>query len=113
MPHIIVEYCETLNTLDVPKLLSDLHDHLAERESVSLQSIKTRAVPIKYVLVGDAPMHNQMVHITLKLLPGRNDDLKKQMAQGFFDITHKALHHDKRISISVEVTELHAASYTK
>ena len=113
MPHIVVEYTDTLSDrVDIPKLLSDLHDDLAERETVDIHAIKTRAIPVQYCVVGDGENPDKFIHITLRLLPGRNDDLKKEMAQGLFDIAVKE-RHDDRISISVEVVDMHAASYTK
>ncbi len=113
MPHIIVEYTETLGSSEnIPKLLSALHQTLAEQETVNVHAVKTRAIPVQYVIVGDGKEPDKMIHITLKLLPGRDDVLKKTMAQGLFDIAQKVT-HDDRISISVEVTELHEPSYTK
>ena len=111
MPHIIVEYTQGLSE-DIPKLLTALHNDLAPRDTINIHAIKTRAIPIQYVIVGDGNEPDKMIHITLKLLPGRSDELKKQMAQGLFD-TAKARTHDDRISITVEVADLHEASYTK
>lgn len=114
MPHIIVEYTDILEpSLDVPKLLSGLHNNLSERETIKLEAIKTRGVPVKYTVVGTGSDHDKMVHIDLKLMPGRSDDLKKEMAQGLFDFARKCCVHDERISVTVEVSELHQSSYTK
>ncbi|MGH1399541.1 MAG: 5-carboxymethyl-2-hydroxymuconate Delta-isomerase [Alphaproteobacteria bacterium] len=112
MPHIIVEYCDTLTALDVPKLVMDLHEDLGARESVDIHGIKSRAIPVQYVLVGDQKDYNKLIHITLKLLPGRSDELKREMAQGLADIAHKST-HDDRVAVTCEVTELHAESYIK
>lgn len=111
MPHIVVEYTETLsNQVDIPKLLSDLHYDLAGRETVNLDAIKTRAIPVQYAVVGDGK--EKMIHVTLRLLPGRSDELKSEMAQGLFDIAVKE-RHDDRVKVSVEVVDMHAESYKK
>jgi len=112
MPHIIIEYYETLKTLDIPKLVAKLHENLAAQDTVNIHAIKSRAIPVQYVIVGDGAEPDKMVHVCLKLLPGRADALKKTMAQGLFDTARKHI-IDPSISLSVEVTELHAASYTK
>lgn len=113
MPHIIVEYTETLaSSEDVPKLLSELHYNLAMQDTVDVHAIKTRGIPVKYVVVGDGKEPDKMVHITLKILPGRSDDLKQTMALGLFSTARKIL-HDDRISLTVEVMELHEHSYTR
>ncbi|MEM7680176.1 MAG: hypothetical protein AAF182_04160 [Pseudomonadota bacterium] len=114
MPHIIVEYTDILApSLDVAKLLAGLHKNLSERETIKLEAIKTRAFPVQYCVVGTGADHDKMVHINLRLLPGRSDDLKKEMAQGLHDFARKCCVHDERISVTVEVSELHEASYTK
>jgi len=112
MPHIIVEYTEHLSE-DIPKLLTALHNDLAPRDTINIHAIKTRALPVQYVIVGDGKEPDKMVHITLKLLPtGRDDALKKTMAQGLFDAAQNEI-KDDRISITVEVADLHEPSYIK
>ncbi len=111
MPAIIVEYTEGIS-VDIPKLLSELHYNLAEKDTVNVHEIKTRAIPVLYTIVGDGNEPDQLIHIALKLLPGRSDDLRKTMAQGLFDIATKIVRND-RITITVETIELHAPSYTK
>ncbi len=112
MPHITVEYCDTLTALDVPKLVMELHKDLATRDTIDIHGIKSRAIPVQYVLVGDNNDFDKMIHITLKLLPGRSDALKREMAQGLIDVS-KHLAHDERVSVTCEIAELHAASYIK
>lgn len=112
MPHIIVEYTEKLS-VDIPKLCAELHKDLAARETVDIHAIKTRAIPVQYVIVGDGKEPDKMIHITLRLLPGRPDELKKQIAEGLVHAAREIAHHDDRISISAEVVDLHAQSYTK
>lgn len=112
MPHIIVEYTETL-TVNIPALVFELHEDLAEKDTIDIRAIKTRAIPVKYTVVGHGEEPDKFIHITLKLLPGRDDDLKKVMAQGLHDTARKHCVRDKSISLSVEVAELHAESYTK
>ncbi|MCB1532069.1 MAG: hypothetical protein KDJ35_04275 [Alphaproteobacteria bacterium] len=111
MPHITVEYTETLS-VDMPKLLSALHKDLAGRESVNIHAIKTRAIPVQYSIVGDGHEDDKMIHICLKLLPGRSDELRTEMAQGLQAAARK-IAIDDRIAITVETADLHAASYTK
>lgn len=110
MPHIIVEYCETFTTLDVPKLVMDLHEDLGERESVNPHLISSRAVPVQYVLVGTQKDYDKLIHITLKLFAGRSEELRQEMATGLQDIARKHA-HDDRVSITVEVVEMNKSTY--
>ncbi len=111
MPHIVVEYTQGLSE-DIPKLLTALHNDLAARDTVNIHAIKTRAIPVQYVIVGDGQEPDKIIHITLKLLPGRDDALKKTMAEGLFAVA-KDKTNDDRITITVEVMDIHEASYTK
>lgn len=111
MPHIIVEYTDHLR-VDIPKLTIELHHTLIKQDTVKEEAIKTRAMPVEATVVGTGKCHDKMIHINLRLLPGRDNDLKKTMAQALFDTTRK-IALDEHISISVEVSELHAESYTK
>ena len=53
-----------------------------------------------------------MMHITLKLLPGRDNALKSEMAKGLYDTAKSAI-AGQNVSLSVEVQELHADTYQK
>lgn len=111
MPHIIVEYTDHLN-LDLEKLTIELHRTLVEQDTIKEEAIKTRAIPVKATVVGTAKCHDKMIHIALKLLPGRSDELRKNMAEALF-ATARKVSLDENISITVETLELHTASYIK
>ncbi|MCD8496704.1 MAG: 5-carboxymethyl-2-hydroxymuconate Delta-isomerase [Alphaproteobacteria bacterium] len=111
MPHIIVEYTDHLK-VGIPELLKKLHFTLADQDTVALEAIKTRAIPVHDVVIADGNAGDKMIHVTLKLLPGRSDELKKTMAQALWQITRDHV-DDNTIMLTAEVTELHAASYTK
>ncbi|MEM7650578.1 MAG: hypothetical protein AAF204_00660 [Pseudomonadota bacterium] len=112
MPNIIFEYTDTLN-IDVPTVLTTLHKTLSEQETIDIHAIKTRAIPVLYTIVGDGHEPDKFIHINLRLLPGRDDALKKTMAKALHDAARSCCIKDDRISISVEVSELHEPSYTK
>ena len=111
MPHIITEYTEGLSD-KIADLMPELHQNLCGQPTVAMEAVKTRAIPVYSAVIGDGETQKNMIHVTLKLLPGRDDDLKKQMAQGLFDTISKYV-DIKSSSISVEVTELHKESYCK
>ena len=111
MPHIIVEYTDHLN-LDLEKLTIELHRTLVEQDTIKEEAIKTRAIPVKATVVGTGKCHDKMIHIALKLLPGRSDELRKTMAEALF-ATARKVSLDENIAISVETIELHTASYIK
>lgn len=111
MPHIIAEYTEGLSG-KVVDLMPALHQSLIGQPTVAMEAVKTRAIPVYNAVIGDGQAQRDMIHITLKLLPGRDDGLKKQMAQGLFDTVSQHIDLENS-SVSVEVTELHKESYCK
>jgi len=114
MPHIIVEYSDNLKALDVPVLLETLHETLAEHDTINMAAIKTRAIPLQNCVVAENMDPDEMVHVTLKLLPGRSVALKKTMAEALFSIVQNAVAlNNENCSLSVEVVELDAETYTK
>lgn len=111
MPHIIVEYSDHL-PLAIPNLLNDLHNDLASRDTADIAAIKTRAIPVKDCAVGAPETPNAFIHIALKLLPGRSDELKKEMTQGL----HNTVRHyigDQQIALTIETITLEAETYIK
>lgn len=77
MPHIIIEYSQSLgDILDVPKLVVDMHDTLAA-QGIDKGRIKTCAMPC-VAAVGDLGLDGHMIHTTLLLLEGRDVPTKRQ-----------------------------------
>lgn len=112
MPHITVEYTDTIR-IDVPKLLDELHYALAEHDTIDIHAIKSRAIPVLYSIVGDQHNRDQFIHITVKVLQGRDEALRKLIAQ---DLHAKAQNHipdGSDITLSLELHEMDAATYQK
>lgn len=113
MPHIIVEYTDS-NSLDVPELLNDLHKTLASHDTINLQAIKTRAIKVKYPIVGAPTDSDQFVHITVKLLEGRPEELRKAIGASLYDKAKSYLTgSSEKVSLSLEVAEMNPATYVK
>ena len=112
MPHIVIEHSNTLENIDLNALAHDLHQDLASRDTVSIAAIKTRSHPVYNCVVGDDAQQDLMMHIILKLLPGRDNALKSEMAKGLYDTAKSAI-AGQNVSLSVEVQELHADTYQK
>lgn len=106
MPHIIIEHSDVLPE-GLPRAL---HDNLTTQETIIAAGIKTRSIRIENAIIGDGSKE-AMVHIALKLLPGRSDELKTTMSQGLAE-TAKQFVNDNT-SVTVEVIDLHADSYIK
>jgi len=109
MPHIIVEYTDDLK-LGVSGLLTALHNSLASQETIVRGDIKTRAINVGLAIVGDNESAS-MVHVDLKLMPGRSDELRAKMTGDLRDVVTSNV--SDNTSVTVESSDLHAPSYQK
>lgn len=111
MPHIIVKYSPT-DALDFPVLLNDLHQSLSADETVKLSTVKTYAEPITHCVVSDDEQPNNMIHIQVRMKPGREEDRRKKMSSDLHQITRD--HVDRagyQCAVSVEMHELDGPTY--
>ena len=112
MPHIIVEHTDDIEGMDA--LVGDLHQSLAGQESVTFGAIKSRSITIQNAFVGEAQngsQNNSMVHVTLKLLSGRSDELRAKMTGDLLNVVKSKV--ASSTSVTVESVELHDQSYQK
>ncbi len=98
MPHLIIE-----SSLDIPKsTLTQLHQTVANQETVSIATVKTRLYSPASIITGDQTEKHHTA-ITLKLLSGRSPELKNTIAE---NILKKAQELITDGLLSVEVIDL-------
>lgn len=110
MPHCIVEYAKKLEqTLGVNELLGLVHQAAVESELFEEPSIKTRAIAYDHCLTGGK--EQPFIHITVKILFGRNHqqkkDLSRLMLSKIKDLANESM------SVSVEVVDIDKTSYSR
>ncbi len=110
MPHLIVEHDKNLDSLiEMNTLSKGLHKCLAKQETVKLENIKTRTITASNVVIGDN-QKKHFIHITLLLLPGRSEDLKKTIGERLLEKTESILKESnievKLTSLSLQITDL-------
>lgn len=112
MPHIILEYSKNLGEIiEISKVIVKLHETLAE-QGIDKKRIKSRAISLNYVAVGEHGMHGHMMHATLLLLEGRDDATKQKYGQALFDVMKDAVDGVvKTCPVTLEVRDMAKASY--
>ncbi len=109
MPHIIVEYSKNLeNSVDIPNMLSKLHNKLAE-QGIDSMRIKSRAIACNHVVVGDKGASGSFMHLTLLLLEGRDLATKK----AFGDTLHKIMNDyaPDNCAATLEIRDMNKETY--
>ena len=117
MPHLVLEL--SANVPDRPDLrgvLLDLHEALLASGPFDRQDLKSRAVRHDVFAVADGAEDRAFVALSIAILDGRSDETKAALAQAALDVLARAfpmLVEDGRGAISVEVRDLHRASYRR
>ncbi|MCB1559207.1 MAG: hypothetical protein KDJ50_09830 [Alphaproteobacteria bacterium] len=114
MPHIIAELNNNLLSPEQERqLLNILHNELAKEPSVDLDRIKTRAVHLSSVLVGNESLSDNMLHITVKLLEGRSIETRKTIALSIQNAAQSYLQEQsiQQCKVTVDIVEMISATY--
>lgn len=110
MPHCIIEYTrDRENKVDVANLVNTAFDAIDSSGLFASTAIKVRAIPLDHYKSGlDS---DDFIHLTIKILPGRTDQMKKDLSAIVLK-NIKPLVADTK-STSVEIVDLHGESYDK
>ena len=117
MPHLVLEY--SANVPDQPdfrRVLLDLHDALVASSLFERKDIKSRAVKHDTYAVADGAGDRAFVAVSIAILDGRSDEVKAVLSEAALDVLVRAfprLAEGGRGAISVEVRDLHRASYRR
>ena len=117
MPHLVLEYSANLpDRPDFRKVLLDLHEALMASALFERKDIKSRAVRHDAFAVGDGAEDRAFVALSIAILDGRPDEVKAALSEAALDVLLRAypkLVGGGRGAISVEVRDLHRASYQR
>lgn len=113
MPHLVVEYSDNLQALDVRALLQDMHQALDGKYNVASNRIKARAIKLSDYIVGDHGANAVMVHVTFKLMEGRSVEARKELSSLLQQIVRQHVPADQypHSAVTIEVVELATATY--
>ena len=117
MPHLVLEYSANVpDQPDLRRLLLDLHDALAATGLFERKDLKSRAVRHDVFAVADGAEDRPFVALSIAILGGRSDEVKAAISETALDVLVRAfpeLVAEGRGAISVEVRDLHRASYRR
>ncbi len=110
MPHCVIEYCsEVADQCSISDLMSAVHDGALSSGLFPQYDIKTRAIAYDHYCTGET--RDSFVHVNLHLLSGRDDEQKADLAERVLASLAPLL--PQVVSISVEIIDIHRASYRK
>ncbi|WP_339858683.1 5-carboxymethyl-2-hydroxymuconate isomerase [Thalassospira alkalitolerans] len=117
MPQIEIEYSANLPIVEQLRALAiSLHREIAVVADAEPASFKTRLSPLENVVIADGGPHHGMVHLDVRLLSGRSDDVKYEVGRIALETLRVHLENlvgDYAVQFSVEVHDLDRANYHK
>lgn len=110
MPHIVVEYSANLDgSLDVQRLVDDLHQIVVDSGVADVAAIRTRAKRRDAFRVADGDPKNAFVHVTMRLRIGRSEEQRSKLADALLAATDRNLQRayaTHAIAVAVEMEEI-------
>ena len=117
MPHLVLEYSANVpDRPDLGRVLLDLHGALMASALFERKDLKSRAVRHEVYAVADGAPDRAFVALSIVILEGRPDEVKAAISEAALDVLTRAypkLVAGGRGAISVEVRDLHRASYQR
>ena len=111
MPHCIIEYSSSVtDTITLDELMTSVHTAAKESALFDVNDIKTRA--IAYADQIPAAKDQPFIHVCTKLLSGRSIEQRQHLSRSIFDKL-SALRLPQPLSLTVEIVDIDAASYSK
>lgn len=112
MPHLILECSDNIieGNHQLLNILHDCQQILVENLPTSLESCKSRVVRHQDYLLGNGDGQNAFIHLEVKVLTGRSEELLKQLAEKLkaYILAHlsESQASDLKLKLSVEIVEL-------
>lgn len=117
MPHLVLEYSANVpDRPDLPRVLLELNEALAASALFERRDVKSRAVRHDVFAVADGAGDLSFVALSIAIMEGRSDEVKSAISEAALSVLVRAfpkLVAGGRGAISVEIRDLHAASYRR
>ena len=109
MPHLVLECSSNINVRpEVTGFFAKAHSLLEKMLPTQLSSCKSRFISYDTFYLGSGHLDNAMLHLTLKILPGRSDLLKEQVGQALIKLMTDCFQeadNNLNLQFSIEIIE--------
>lgn len=117
MPHLIIEYTDNVaEEPQWPALYRELHAVLIATGEWYSPDIKSRTIRLTNYNIGSGSPDQAIISLTMQILSGRSDELKKSVAENCLKILachfHRTL-EELQSSVTVQVVDIHRPSYSR
>jgi 5-carboxymethyl-2-hydroxymuconate isomerase len=86
MPHIVIDYSRgAFQAVDIDALATAVHRSIRDGGLVKPTAVRTLAREASVSLVADEHPDNHFIQIVLRIAPGRDREVKRQLLEAAFD----------------------------
>lgn len=111
MPHLILECSESLqNAVDIHNAMHEGRQVLVASEQFKPGDIKVRCLVVSDYLLSEP--YTDFLHVTLKLLNGRDISVRAQLSDSLFSCFHSLI-DATTTQLSVDLVEMTKETYRK
>jgi len=111
MPHIVIEHSKPIQQqIDIPILMKDSIQILADTELFSVSAIKARSISFESFLLDSS--YTDFIHVTISVLDGRSNAHLQSISDAVFTKLKEVAPHS-RVSLSVDIREMDKTTYRK
>ncbi len=110
MPHFIIEHGNALGSeAELQKAMQTVANCVQDYNFMEAKNVKVRVLPFTHFLALDG--RSSFIHITVRILEGRTDEMKTQISTSLRDAFVQAF--EKVQSISIDIVDMNARCYKK
>lgn len=110
MPHLILEMSSNiLEKEDLAEFFKTCHLMLSEKLPSDIRTFKSRAIIYDTYYIGNGESNQAFIHITLKILAGRNSDVLDEVGDKLLEKVETYFLQSKsafNLQITIEIIEL-------
>jgi 5-carboxymethyl-2-hydroxymuconate isomerase len=118
MPHIVVEHSFPIEESKLKGLLLDLNQNVSKEEGgFDINQCKSRSVFCPHFVVADGLSDADFIHITIRIMSGRSQEIRKKLAQNILQNTQNFICKNNlaknQIKLSLDISEMDKEIYQK
>lgn len=117
MPQIKLEYTSNItHDINFEELFSEIHRVLSDVGNNDINSCKSRAIKVDDYFIGNCEIENAFVHLEIKMLEGRDEELKRKIGWESMKILEDFYYQcftEFRFQITTEIIDIVKSNYFK
>ena len=117
MPQITIQYTDNIISFpDFDFLFSKVHQIINNIAGIKIENCKSRAIKLDKYYTGDGTNSRGFIHLEVKILEGRNNEIKSEIGNNLLEILKKQFIESNQLlalQITIEIIDIQKNCYYK